>query len=308
MRRVSPLVARLATMTMVSLGTACVAGDGARLRGPVTTPTSMAGPYRRGSIGPLDPRWQALTVEALVQPWHLGVLGGYPRMAVAAFGGGQLSMDGDGGSFCPIGGGFGEVNTFQANDKPLPAMGSMLTVQESLSPEGAAYTARYVGAGRALANGWTEFPSRTSPNVALFARPGRPWVCAGSAAIRDRARASLPFDDRVPLLAGIPRDVGLYTVQMPCGTEPCAVEISLLQFDEDARMRQERFGLTHKLPAVMMGRRSHRIYPTPSLAAAAEKTEAVYARMGKEPCAAPLLRGTELFLLSCIEQGPALIP
>lgn len=308
MRRVSRSIARLAVVAAVSLASACAVSDGTRLRGPVTTPTSVAGPYRRGSIGPLDPRWQALTVEALVQPWHVAVLGGYPRLALAAFGAGQISMDGEGGTFCPIGGGLGEGDIFQANDKPPPALGSRLTVQESLSPEGAAYTARYVGPGRALANGWTEYPSRTSPNVALFARPGRPWVCAGSAAIRDRVRASLPFDDRVPLLAGIPRDVGLYSVQMPCGTEPCAVEISLLQFDEDARIRQERFGLTHKLPAVMMGRRSHRIYPTPALAAAAEKTEAVYARMGKEPCAAPLLRGTELFLLSCIEQGPALIP
>lgn len=282
---------------LLTLTGGCAAG-GENLRGS-TAPLGFdqPGPYRRGVYGPIDSPWRELTVEAVVLPWHRAVLGGYPRSATATFGMGGFPTADGGPVTCPFTPSSGEVDLYTSNG--VGPWAGTLSVHEYLPPDVAAETSTRVYAGRALANGWTEYVARASGSTSLFARPGMPWVCASGDVLRERVRAALQSDPRLPTLTGLPRDIAYYKVTIPCVLGACSVEIERHQLDEDARVRAETIGRTRRFPPSAIGQTFHWYYPNPAQAAAA----AIELRAVPDTCGEPVQRGAELFR-SCTRRTP----
>ena len=164
-----------ARWSLVALALACgCATGGESLRGS-TAPLGFdrPGPYQRGVYGPIASPWRELSVEAVVLPWHLAVLGGYPRSATAMFGMAGLPMAEGGPVACPFTSSSGEEDLYVSSGAG-PWAGT-LSVHEYLPPDIAAEASTRVLPGRPLANGWTEYVARASASTSLFARAGMPW-------------------------------------------------------------------------------------------------------------------------------------
>lgn len=281
---------RLAVAFSVLVGSTSCGGSPA---GPLlgsSAPIREAPPPSGAPFAPLPPPWRDLVAEAVVQPWHRFVLGGAPSFAAASF---VAESPPGGGLDChSLSGGAGTREMFFVDGR----MRRGLVVVEYISAQNQAHARAFLDAGHALPNGWTEYESRTAPDVALFGRVGRPWVCATGEDIRSRVRATLATDDHVPPLAGLPRDVALVSIHTPCATGGCQQSISVFQTDDDVRERVARYGITRQASWVRVMRRD--VYASPDQA---NKALAENLRYTQPECTFGV-RGTD-FLYTCRQRG-----
>lgn len=270
--------------------------------GAPSTPGSLHGSYEAisdppahgSSFAQLAPPWRDLSVEAVVQPWHRFVLGRAPSFASAAF---VAEGAAQGGTDCSaLAGGSGERDMFFVDGQ----MRLGLAVIEYITAENQARATTFLDGGQALPNGWTEYGSRVAPDVALFGRPGRPWVCATGLEIRSRVRATLTSDDRVPILARLPRDVAVATVYTPCASGGCLQNITVVQADDDVRERVSKYGPTRQPASLQVLMRD--VYATPEQA---NQARAENLRYHESECT---FRAQGNDLLQSCRRTPALVP
>ena len=236
---------------------------------PVSTMIPMTADVMR-AFRPMPPPWRDLDPSILVLPWHRAVLG-EPKHARASW----LPVAPSATAAGPCDAythGFGELEVLYANDAPDITTASTIVIGENVQPAAAAQAEALLEPARAMPNGWSERPARGNPALSLFTRPGRPWICASGAAVRDRLRALLAQDPRLPILIGLPIDVSMVVFTGPGATTPSTAQwsVSVLQLDRDARQQAAEISCTQQLPRgfrTFVQNRTH--YADPAIAKAA---------------------------------------